>query len=159
MYSAVVRQAAQAWLACMGIQVPSGRIEYWDRGRRWRQSIDGLNIDPNSFFLRWCLDHLRRPPELHSVAANEPAKSTPSSPAARTVTRISCSFTETLHFPDSPWTYLTFVLDTLWWILLKCPLFPRSTAFTACGFGSWNVLWVACSERLYHHANNVTLHL
>lgn len=24
MYSAVVRQAAQAWLACMGIQVPAG---------------------------------------------------------------------------------------------------------------------------------------
>ena len=54
--------------------------------------MDGLNIDPNSSYLRWRLNHLQRPPGSHYVAANEPPRPPPSSPPANTARSISCSF-------------------------------------------------------------------
>src|SRR5258706_313517 len=111
---------------------------------------------PNISYLRWRLDHPRRPPESHSIAATEPTRAPPSLPAVRIARPISCSSTYALHLPDSPRKYLT--SGTLQTLVdsTQIQLFPRSTASPR---GSRIVLWVACSERLYHHADKVTLHL
>src|SRR5258706_15283463 len=62
---------------------------------------------PNISYLRWRLDHPRRPPESHSIAATEPTRAPPSLPPATIARPISCSFTYALHLPDSPRRYLT----------------------------------------------------
>ena len=50
------------------------------------------------------------------------------------------------------------VLHTLWWTLLKHQR-PTLSSLNGMPRGSRIVLWVACSGRIFHRANKVTLHL
>ena len=74
---------------------------------RWRQSIHVLPSTSTVLTCGWRPDHhhLWRPLELRSIAANELAKAPPSSWEGQF--NLVCLFTEALHLPDSPWTYLT----------------------------------------------------
>ena|SRR5258706_1506643 len=89
---------------------------------------------PNSSYLQWRLDHLQRLPKSNSIALNELARAPPSSPAATTARPISYSFTQALHLPDSPWTYLTLCTSLNsggLYSTLERQLFPRSAACPA----------------------------